>query len=69
MRAHLMSRRSPSDPLVDDLLEVLEDLLAVPELLCFERDDLFEETHEAILRADVVCRAVRDELAEPEGAR
>ena len=47
---------------VDELLEALEHLLAVPELLYFE--ELFDETHEAILRADVVRRGIRDELAD-----
>ena len=50
---------------VDELLEALEDLLAVPELLYFE--DLFDETHAAIMRANVVRRGVRDELSEMEG--
>ena len=58
-----MSRhRSIEECHIDQLLEALDDLLAVPELLYFE--ELFDKTHDAILRANVVRAAVRDELGE-----
>ena len=50
---------------IEELLEALDELLALPELLYFE--ELFDETHEAIMRADIVRRGVRDELAGMEG--
>jgi hypothetical protein len=46
---------------IDQLLDSLDTLLAIPELQCFE--ELHDESSEAILRANVVRRGVRDELA------
>jgi len=53
---------------IDDLVEVLDELLDVPELRCFEPDEMFDSTHEVIAKARVVRSAVLDELAPPEDA-
>ena len=53
---------------IDDLVEVLGELLAVPELRCFEPDEMFDSTREVIAKARVIRSAVLDELAPPEDA-
>jgi hypothetical protein len=53
---------------VNDLLEVLEELLGVPELLCFEPDEMFDYTLEIMAKARVIRAAVLDEMAEMGGA-
>jgi hypothetical protein len=53
---------------VNDLLEVLNELLTVPELLCFERDELFDHTLEVKGKGRVIRAAVLDEMAEMGGA-
>lgn len=52
---------------IDDLVEVLEELLAVPELMLFPPDEMFNSTLEVIAKARVVRSAVLDELAPLEG--
>ena len=54
---------------VDDLLEVIEELLAVPELLYHEPDGMFNDTLEVMAKARVIRAAVIDELAEMGGTR
>jgi hypothetical protein len=49
---------------VNDLLEVLNELLAVPELMCFEPDEIFGHTLEVMAKARTIRAAVLDELAE-----
>lgn len=51
-----------------DLLEVLNELLTVPELICFEPDEMFDYTLEIMAKARVIRAAVLDELAELGGA-
>ncbi len=53
---------------IDDLVEVLDELLAVPELRCFEPDEMFDSTREVMAKARVIRSAVRDELAPAGGA-
>jgi hypothetical protein len=53
---------------VGQMIEVLEELLAVPELRCVEPDELFASTREIIAKASVIRSAVLDELAPLEGA-
>ena len=53
---------------VNDLLEVLNELLTVPELLCFEPDEMFDHTLEVMAKARVIRAAVLDEMAEMGGA-
>jgi len=53
---------------IDDLVEVLDELLDVPELRCFEPDEMFDSTREVLAKARVVRSAVLDELAPPEDA-
>ena len=48
----------------DDLLEVLNELLTVPELMPFEPDEIFDHTLEVMAKARVIRAAVLDELAE-----
>jgi hypothetical protein len=43
-------------------------LLAVPELKCFEPDEMFDSTREVMAKARVIRSAVLDELAPLEGA-
>jgi P2-related tail formation protein len=50
---------------VKDLLEVLGELLTVPELLGFDPDEKFTYTLEVMTKARVVRDAVLDELVEP----
>jgi CBS domain-containing protein len=52
---------------INDLLEVLNELLMVPELICFERDEMFSHTLEVMAKARVVRAAVLDELTELGG--
>ena len=52
---------------VSDLLEVLNELLTVPELLCSEPDEMFDHTLEVMAKARVVRAAVLDEMAGMEG--
>jgi len=59
---------SLSERHVNDLLEVLEELLEVPELRCFEPNDMFDSTRETLAKARVVRSAVLDERAGPGGA-
>lgn len=54
---------------INDLLEVLQELLGVPELLDFEPDEISDYTLEIMAKARVVRAAVRDELAGLEGAQ
>lgn len=49
-----------------DLLEVVEELLALPELYCFDPDEPFSKKEQTIARARSVRAAVRDELASME---
>ena len=49
---------------VNDPLEVLEELLAVPELICVEPDEVFHHTLEVMAKARTIRAAVLDELAE-----
>lgn len=60
-----MSRHnSHTERHVNDLVEVLDELLTVPELICFEPDEMFDYTLEVMAKARVIRAAVRDELAE-----
>ena len=52
---------------IDDLIEVLGELLTVPELRCFAPDEMFDSTRETMAKARVIGSAVLDELA-PAGA-
>ena len=53
---------------VDDLVEALGELLAVPELRCCEPEELFPSTLETLAKARVIRASVLDELASQEGA-
>jgi len=53
---------------IDDLIEVLGELLTVPELRCFPSDEMFDSTRETMAKARVIRSAVLDELAPMEGA-
>lgn len=53
---------------VNDLLEVVNELLTVPELICFEPDEMFDYTLEIMAKARVIRAAVLDEMAELGGA-
>jgi len=53
---------------IDDLIEVLGELLTVPELRCFPSDEMFDSTRETMAKARVIRSAVLDELAPLEGA-
>ena len=57
------AKRTLAEHHIDDLIEVLEELLAVPELKCFEPDEMFDSTREVIAKARVIRSAVLDELA------
>ncbi len=62
-------KRSPlTERHINDLLEVLNELLTVPELLCFEPDEVFDHTMEVMAKARVIRAAVLDEMAEMGGA-
>ena len=53
---------------IDDLIEVLGELLAVPELKCFAPDEMFDSTREVMAKARVIRSAVLDELTPAGGA-
>ena len=53
---------------IDDLIEVLGELLAVPELRCFPPEEMFDSTRETMAKARVIRSAVLDELTPMEGA-
>lgn len=60
-----MSQHSPlTERHVNDLMEVLHELLTVPELICFEPDEMFDYRLEVMAKARVIRAAVLDELAE-----
>ncbi len=62
-------KRSPlTERHINDLLEVLNELLTVPELVCFRPDETFDHTLEVMAKARVVRAAVIDEMAEMGGA-
>jgi hypothetical protein len=65
---HARPKRKLPQHHIDDLVEVLGELLAVPELRCFDPDELFDRTREVMAKARVVRSAVLDELAPPGGA-
>jgi hypothetical protein len=52
---------------INDLIEVLDELLAVPELRCFPPEEMFDSTCEVMAKARVIRNAILDELA-PAGA-
>ena len=53
---------------IDDLIEILGELLTVPELRCFPSDEMFDSTCETMAKARVIRSAVLDELAPLEDA-
>jgi hypothetical protein len=53
---------------INDLLEVLQELLGVPELLGFEPDEISDYTLEIMAKARVIRAAVIDEFADLDGA-
>ena len=59
----MRTKKTLSEYHIDDLIEVLEELLAVPELRCFPSDEMFDSTRETMAKARVVRSAVLDELA------
>ena len=61
------AKRTLAERHIDDLIEVLGELLAVPELRCFPSDEMFDSTREVMAKARVIRSAVLDELA-PAGA-
>jgi len=63
LRARALAQRC-----IDDLIEVLGELLAVPELRCFEPDEMFDSTRQVMAKARVIRSAVLDELAPAGGA-
>jgi hypothetical protein len=70
MRTHIhqSAKNSLADRHVDDLIEVLGELLAVPELQDFEPEAVFDSTREIIMKARVIRSAVLDELSPPPDA-
>lgn len=60
--------RTITDHHIADLIEVLDELLAVPELRGFEPDEMFDSTREVMAKARVIRSAVLDELSPPEGS-
>jgi len=62
------AKRTLADHHIEELVEVLGEVLAVPELRCIEPEELFDSTREIIAKASVVRSAVLDELAPVEGA-
>jgi hypothetical protein len=58
--------RTLTDQHMDDLMEILEDLLAAPELLCSESGDVSQQTLGTLARARTVRDAVLDERAPPQ---
>ena len=65
---HPRPKRTLPQHHIDDLVEVLGELLSVPELRCFDPDEMFDATREVIAKARVIRSAVLDELAPLEGA-
>ena len=63
----LRAKRTLAERHIDDLIEVLGELLALPELRCFPSDEMFDSTREVMAKARVIRSAVLDELA-PAGA-
>jgi hypothetical protein len=61
------AKRTLAERHVDDLIEVLGELLAVPELRCFPPDEIFDATREIMAKARVIRSAVLDELAPAGG--
>ena len=60
--------RTLAEQHIDDLIEVLGELLAVPELRCFPPDEMFDSTREVMAKARVIRSAVLDELSPLDGA-
>ncbi|HEV2349292.1 MAG TPA: hypothetical protein VG028_05530 [Terriglobia bacterium] len=58
------AKRTLAERHIDDLIEVLGELLTVPELFCFEPDEMFDHTLEVMAKARVIRAAVLDEIAE-----
>jgi hypothetical protein len=69
MHQHAPSRgnRTHTERHIEDLIEVLGELLAVPELRAHEPDEIFDSTLEVMAKARVVRSAVLDELTWAEG--
>jgi len=69
MRSEFQQRakRTVAERHVDDLMEVLSELLAVPELRGFAPEEIFDSTREVIAKARVIRSAVLDEQSPPEG--
>ncbi len=63
----LRTTKTLSEYHIDDLIEVLGELLAVPELRCFPSDEMFDSTRETMAKARVIRSAVLDELAPAGG--
>jgi hypothetical protein len=62
-------KRSPlTERHINDLIQVLNELLSVPELFCLEADETFDHTLEVMAKARVIRAAVLDEMAEMGGA-
>ncbi len=64
----LRAKRTLAEHHINDLIDVLSELLAVPELRCFPPDEMFDSTRETMAKARVIRSAVLDELAPMEGA-
>jgi hypothetical protein len=64
---HRRAKRTLAERHIDDLIEVLGELLAVPELQGFAPEEIFDSTREVIAKACVIRSAVLDERAPPEG--
>jgi hypothetical protein len=64
-RIQRRAKRSLADRHIDDLIEVLSELLAVPELQGFAPEEIFDSTREVIAKACVIRSAVLDELSPP----
>lgn len=62
------ARRTLADHHIADLVEVLTELLDVPELRCFDPAEMFDETREVMAKARCIRSAVLDELAPIEDA-
>ena len=62
------AKRTLADYHIEELVEVMGELIAVPELRCTEPEELFASTLEVIAKASVIRSAVLDELAPPEDA-
>ena len=62
-----MSRQTTDDQRhINDLLEVLNELLTVPELLGFDPDELFDHTLEVMAKARTIRAGILDERTEHE---